>query len=61
MASKRVNQVALKGELDMDLVEITEVTKEGEFVYDLKEILQSFDGKNVTILIKEEKELPVKE
>lgn len=61
MASKKTNQVSLKGELNMDLVEVTEVTKEGEFVYDFKQILQEFDGKQVSITIKEENELPVKE
>ena len=61
MASKKVNQVSLKGELNMDLVEITEVTKEAEFVYDFKAILHEFDGKQVSITIKEENELPVKE
>jgi len=59
--AKKVNQVNLKGKLNMDLVEITEITKEGEFVYDFKQILQDFDGKQVTITVKEENELPIKE
>lgn len=61
MASKKINQVTLKGELNMDLVEVTEITREGEFVYDLKEILQEFNGKNITLTLKEENELAVKE
>lgn len=61
MASKKVNQVNLKGELNLDTVEITEVTKEGEFVYDFRQILEAFDGKQVSVMIKEENELPVKE
>jgi len=61
MASKKVNQVNLKGIFDMDVMEITEQTKEAEFVYDFKEILSDFNGKNVSITIKEENELPIKE
>lgn len=61
MASKKINQVSLKGELNLDNVEITEITKEGEFVYDFKQILQEFDGKQISISLKEENELPVKE
>lgn len=61
MASKKVNQVNLKGIFDMDVMEVTEQTKEAEFVYDFKEILSDFNGKNVSITIKEENELPIKE
>lgn len=61
MASKKVNQVNLKGIFDMDVMEITEQTKEDEFVYDFKEILSDFNSKTVTISIKEENELPIKE
>lgn len=61
MASKKTNAVSLKGELDLDLMEITEMAKEGEFTYDFLEILRGFDGKSVTIAIKEDTELPIKE
>ncbi|MBW7632553.1 YonK family protein [Bacillus licheniformis] len=60
-SSKKVNQVNLKGFLDMDLMEITEQIKEDEYTYDLRERLYEFNGKNVSITIKEENELPVKE
>jgi hypothetical protein len=42
-------------------MEITEQTKEAEFTYDFLEILRDFDGKQVSISIKEEVELPVKD
>ncbi|MGM7720508.1 YonK family protein [Metabacillus sp. Hm71] len=61
MASKKVNQVNLKGIFDMDVMEVTEQTKETELVYDFKEILSDFNGKTVSITIKEENELPIKE
>lgn len=61
MASKKVNQVSLKGELDIDKMEIVEVTKEGEFTYDFLKVIQEYNGKNVSVTIKEENELPVKE
>lgn len=61
MASKKVNQVNLKGEFDMGVMEVTETTKEAIYTYDFKSILSEFDGKNVSITIKEENELPLKE
>lgn len=61
MGSKKVNQVNIKGIFDMDVMEITEQTKEAEYTYDFKEILADFNGKTVTVSIKEEKELPIKE
>ena len=56
--AKRVNQVSYKGILDMDQVTVTEITKESEDTYDLKAVLQTFDGKQVSITIKEEEPLP---
>jgi hypothetical protein len=61
MASKMIHSVNLKGQLDLDVMEITEQTKEAEFTYDFLEILRDFDGKQVSISIKEEVELPVKD
>jgi hypothetical protein len=61
MASKKVNQVNLKGDFDMGTMEIVEITKEGEFPYDFKQILSEFDGKTISVTVKEENELPVKE
>jgi hypothetical protein len=61
MASKKVHTVNLKGILDLDTMEITEQAKEEEFTYDFLEILRDFDGKQVSISIKEENDLPVKD
>jgi hypothetical protein len=61
MASKKVNQVSLKGEFNLDVMEVTEQTKEAEFTYDFLAILREYDGKQVSITIKEENELPVKD
>lgn len=61
MASKKIHSVNLKGLLDLDTMEVTEQTKEAEFTYDFLEILRGFDGKQVSISIKEEVELPVKD
>jgi hypothetical protein len=61
MASKKVHAVNLKGLLDLDVMEVTEQTKEAEFTYDFLEILRDFDGKQVSIQIREEVELPVKD
>lgn len=62
MASKRTNAVSLKGELDLDFSTgvgtLTEITKEGEDVFDFFKILSEFSGKNVTVSIKEENDLP---
>jgi hypothetical protein len=61
MASKKIHAVNIKGLFDLDTMEITEQTKEAEFTYDFLKILQEFDGKQISISIKEENELPVKE
>lgn len=61
MASKKVNQVSLKGKFELDVMEVTEETKEAILTYDFLEILREYDGKQVSITIKEENELPVKE
>jgi hypothetical protein len=59
--AKKIHSVALKGILDIDVMEIVEQTKEAEFTYDFLEVLRDFDGKQVSISIKEEQELPVKD
>jgi hypothetical protein len=61
MASKKVNQVNVKGIFELDTMEVTEQTKEAEYTYDFLEILRDFNGKNISVSIKEEKELPVKD
>jgi hypothetical protein len=42
-------------------MELTEVTKEGEFVYDFLKIIQEFDGRTIKFSIAEEQELPTKD
>ena len=67
--AKKVHSVSLKGILDMNNVEVHEITKDGEFVYDLKKILHDFHdkqvniviNKQVNIVIKEENKLPTKD
>lgn len=61
MASKKVHTINLKGTLDMDTMTITEVTKDAEYEYDFLEILRGFDGKEFSVSLKEEEELPVKD
>lgn len=59
--AKKVHSVSLKGILDMNNVEVHEITKDGEFVYDLKKILHEFHDKQISLVIKEENELPTKD
>jgi YonK protein len=61
MASKKIHAVNIKGTLDLDTMEIIEQAKEAEYTYDFLAILRDFDGKQVSISIKEENELPVKD
>ena len=61
MASKKIHAVNVKGSLDLDTMEIVEQTKEAEYTYDFLAILREFNGKQVSISIKEENELPVKD
>lgn len=55
--AKRVQSTKLKGFLDMNTMQITEIKKEEENVYDFLEILRNYDEKEVTISISEEEEL----
>ena len=60
--AKKVHSVSVKGLFDMNVMEITEVKKDqGDFVYDFKKILEEFDGKNISVTIKEEDKLPTKD
>lgn len=61
MASKKIHVVNLKGELNLAEGIVTEVTKDAEYTYDFMSILREFDNKQVSISIKEENELPVKD
>lgn len=59
--AKKTTATNVKGILDIQEDTITEITKDAENVYSLSEILNEYDGKSVTISIKEEQELAVKE
>ena len=56
--AKRTNSAQLKGVLDIDWslgeLIITEQTKEGDIEYSLGKLLEEFNGKTITISIKEE-------
>ncbi len=52
--AKLTNQVSFKGEFTFLDMEITEKTKESIDTYDLKEYLKRFDGRTVSITVKEE-------
>jgi YonK protein len=57
--SKRTNNVTLVGELNLEEGTITETVKdEGDIEYRLMDILREFDGKEVTIAIKENITIP---
>lgn len=59
--AKRIDSVTVKGFLSLEEDIITEVTKDEELVYSFSEILKGYDGKNITISIKEEQQLAVKD
>lgn len=52
--AKYVHSFSVKGELDAEELEIKEETKETIETYSLQDILAQFDGKVVSIAIKEE-------
>lgn len=57
MAKSKTSET-YKGIFDFETMELTEETKEGIFVYDIKEALKRFDGKNLSFQLVEEN--PVK-
>lgn len=59
--AKLVNSVSFKGEFSFLDMEITETTKDSIDTYDLKEYLKRFDGRTVSITIKEENQPEPKE
>lgn len=64
--AKRVNSAQLKGILDISFEMgtglITEIVKDEERVYNLFELLEEFNGKSITLSIKEENDIqPVEE
>ncbi|MEQ6356542.1 YonK family protein [Lysinibacillus sp. M3] len=56
--AKCSNSVQLKGKLDIDWTSgeliVTESIKDGDFKYSLNKLLEEFNGKNITLSIKEE-------
>ena len=59
--AKLTNQVSFKGDFSFLDMEITEATKESIDTYDLNEYLKRFDGRSVSITIKEEQQPEPKE
>lgn len=59
--AKKVHSISITGDFSLDTMEIVEVTKDAEYTYDFLSILKDFDGKNITVTLKEQDEIPVKE
>ncbi|WP_431785800.1 YonK family protein [Paenibacillus lactis] len=60
MAKSKTTE-SYKGEFNYETMELTEETKEGVFVYDIKEALKRFDGKNLSFQLVEENPVAPKE
>lgn len=60
MAKSKTTE-SYKGEFNYETMELTEETKEGIFVYDIKEALKRFDGKNLSFQLVEENPVQPKE
>lgn len=52
--AKYVHSVSLKGLLDVTNMEVEESTKDSVETFDLREILETFQGQTVSISIKQE-------
>lgn len=52
--AKYVHSVSLKGLLDVKNMEVEESTKDSVETFDLREILETFQGQTVSISIKQE-------
>jgi hypothetical protein len=59
--AKKDHPVSFNGVLEVETMEILEEDKNGQYVYDLLEELKQFDGKKVSIKIKEELSVEPKE
>lgn len=64
--AKKTHSVQVKGVLDVDfnsgVGRIIEITKDEEIPYDLFEIINEFNGKSVTLTLKEDQDLqPIEE
>ncbi|MFI2856811.1 YonK family protein [Paenibacillus sp. JSM ZJ436] len=60
MAKSKTTE-SYKGEFNYETMELVEETKEGVFVYDIKEALKRFDGKNLSFQLVEENPVQPKE
>lgn len=60
MAKSKTTE-SYKGVFEFETMEITEETKEGVYVYDIKEALKRFDGKNLSFQLIEENPVQPKE
>lgn len=57
LKSKRNHSVVLSGLLDVDDGTITEYVNDADIVYNLEEIIRAFNGKEVSITVRETNEL----
>ncbi|MGM1044868.1 MAG: YonK family protein [Bacillota bacterium] len=60
MAKSKTTE-SYKGVFEYETMELTEETKEGIFVYDIKEALKRFDGKTLSFQLVEENPVSPKE
>jgi hypothetical protein len=57
LKSKRNHSVVLTGLLDIDDRTITEYVNDADIVYNIDEIIRAFNGKEVSITVRETNEL----
>lgn len=57
LKSKRNHSVVLTGLLDIEEGTITEVMEDADIVYNINEIINAFNGKEVSITVRETNEL----
>jgi hypothetical protein len=57
LKSKRNHTVVLTGLLDLDDGTVTETVNEADVVYNINEIIRAFNGKEVSITVRETNEL----
>lgn len=60
MAKSKTTE-SYKGNFEFETMELVEETKEGTFVYDIKEALKRFDGKHISFQLVEENAVQTKE
>lgn len=57
LKSKRNHSVTLTGMLDIDDGTITEYVNDADIIYNINEIIRAFNGKEVSITVRETNEL----